>query len=217
MLICEYRRALSINIYQADRHMKPILVKTAILSLLMASLSRFVMGAPVDSKELAQLLKFYAPIQALTVSFQQTKHLHEMGLELRSSGRLEIHRPDQIVWEILKPSHLWVSIDKEKFRLKEGDGAEQVFELNQLSQENAARGVGLLKPWLLLDVKALSEQYAVEKVRPGFYVFTPKSDVKFFKAMDVTIGKAGHMEKMLLHEPSGDTLEIAFGTPKVVK
>src|SRR4051812_614438 len=102
--------------------MKPRMLKIVALGVFLTSLSQFVKAAPVGPEELAQLLKFYAPIRSLSVPFQQMKHLSEMGIDLRSEGRLTVHRPDEIIWEILKPSHLTVVIDKTAVRLSEGDG-----------------------------------------------------------------------------------------------
>src|SRR5262249_12941820 len=75
----------------------------------------------LDSAQLGEALKFYQSMAEINVSFEETKHLKDMGLDLKSNGRLRVVRPDQVEWEILNPSHLLLKINKKTIEMISGE------------------------------------------------------------------------------------------------
>ena len=173
-------------------------------------------ASDLTEKDLSNHLKFYTAIQELKTTFQQTKHLSSMNLDLKSDGRMTIKKPDDISWEILHPSPILVRLNKSEVKITNGDDT-QIFKFQELSQDNMARGVGLLLPWLTLDVKALSEQYKMSQEADGQFLFEPKISSVSISKMKLLLKKNGHLERLTLYETSGDWMEIRFGQPTIIR
>lgn len=171
----------------------------------------------VDEGTLAQQLKFYKNISEISTTFRQNKHLAEMKLDLQSEGRLAFKRPDDVTWEILKPSPVTVKMSKSDVQITSASGT-QVFKFQELSQDNMARGIGMLKPWLTLDAHALTEQYTITKQGDATFLFEPKASAsgQAITKISLTLAKAGHLQSLKLFEKSGDWIEIFFTSPKIV-
>ena len=86
---------------------------------LMTLLSGTVMArTEISERELATKLKQYERMTALEAPFQQLKILKEMGITLKSEGRLTVVRPSHVVWEITKPSPVRVTLTRRSSRLR---------------------------------------------------------------------------------------------------
>ncbi len=174
----------------------------------------------LNEQELSERLKSYQSIQELHVTFDQKKHLAEMNLDLPSSGRIVVRRPDQVTWEVLKPAYVRVNINSQHVQIVSGEGAHaktQVFKAAELGGSEQAKWMARLLPWLLLDARALSKQYTVSLIREGQLQFLPRETKGPFAKLEIELNKAGHMGRLVLFEPSKDTLEIRFGRPRIVR
>lgn len=174
----------------------------------------------VTASELAEQLKFYKPIRELRAHFRQVKHLSEMNLDLKSEGQLTFVRPNDIEWEIHKPNLLTVKMNDSEVRITSKSGAEistQTFKISELPKDTAAAGIGLLKPWLMLDAESLGAHYKVTRPAPRTYSFEPKDGPRLFSKIETRLNSKGHVERLVLFEMSGDRMEIDFDEPKVVR
>ncbi len=182
--------------------------------LLLLLVSQAPLAEPVSEAQLGQELKAYRDLKELAVTFHQTKHLAEMNLDLRSEGRMALKRPDEVVWEIQKPSRVTVQINRKEISITSA-GERQVLKISELSHDNAARGFGLLMPWLTLDTAALVAQYEITSGADHTFQFVPKQGNSTVVKMRAHLTPAGHLDKLQLFEKSGDTLEILFATPRI--
>lgn len=177
-------------------------------------------SAVVGRDELAKSLRFYQTILEFEAPFKQIKHLKEMGVDLKSEGRLDVERPDRVSWEILKPSHVEVTIDKTEVRMTSGEGAdksEHRFQLSELPKDKGAGGVGLIMPWLLLDAERIAADYKITKVDDKTFRFQPRTSSKLFEQIEIVLAPTGFLRRLTLNESSGDFLEITFESPKIKK
>lgn len=192
-----------------------------ILIVFSALMSHAVMAASraVDAAELNDALKLYRSMTELNVEFEQNKHLKDIAMDLKSSGRLKVLPPDLVVWEILKPSPLSVKIDHDRVQIESGSGASkttQTLALSEMGKDRATQGLGVLMPWLLLDSKRLAEDYRISETEKKSFSFEPRSSKpKFFTRIEARLGRSGALQSLLLTELSGDTLEIKFNEPKI--
>ncbi len=166
----------------------------------------------VTEGELSEKLKLYRAVKQLDVNFTQLKHLAEMNLDLKSSGRLSVNSSGEVRWEIQKPSAVTVQIDAEKVQITSRDD-NHVFQLKEISQDNVARGIGLMLPWLKLDAKTLASEYKITKVSGAIYDFEPKKPAPPMIKMTAEIAKDGHVRRLKLFETSGDSVGNRIRTP----
>jgi hypothetical protein len=171
--------------------------------------------ALVSEQELSEKFQFYRSIERLSVAFQQTKHLKDMNLDLRSSGQLALDH-GVVTWEVQKPSPVTVKISASDVEIT-GPSGQQSFKLKDLSKDSVARGVGLLLPWLTFDAKALSTQYKISRLAAQRYAFEPIAADFPVRKIVAELTKEGHIERLVMSEASGDTLEIKFASPKVTR
>ena len=182
----------------------------------------FIAGAAestVTEAMLAEKLRFYAALGSLEADFKQVKELREMGMDMKSEGRLTLKRPDVVVWEILKPARVKVELGTTGIKITSGEGANatgQSFSADQMPQDKGASGMRDLVAWLKLDAKALSEQYVITKTPAERYLFEPRKTGPF-KSMEMALAKDGHLETLVLNEASGDRMTLTFAKPRVRK
>jgi outer membrane lipoprotein-sorting protein len=187
---------------------------------IMSALLGSVMGQaaePLSQAELAKKLKFYASISTLSVTFKQTKNLKDMGVQLKSEGRLSLHRPNKVVWEITQPSPLEVTLEHDQIQIRSGRGPAaqvQTLKMSEASLDQPTQSMAGLIAWLNLDARALSEQYKVFAKDSNSFRFEPKQkDLMPFDNLEMSLGKDGQLKRLTLHEVSQDTLDIEFGPP----
>jgi hypothetical protein len=176
----------------------------------------------ITEAQLKEKLRFYGSFRELEVTFKQIKFFQDMEMELRSEGKLKLTRPDQVVWEIIKPSPVKVTLRGDQVKIESGTGKNaqlQNFNTRDSGSERAARGMASMAAWLNLDASALSRQYDVYSSAhgsAGTFRFVPKAaEASDFRELEMTLGSQGHLRKLLIHEASGDRLQIEFATPKV--
>src|SRR6185312_8598115 len=149
--------------------MRSSMTLKGLLFLLLASIVSVaihvaIAGELISEKELTEKLKLYASISTLDVSFRQTKTLKDMNLQLKSEGRLQLRRPDRVVWEITQPSPVRVSLDHSQIEIQTGTGPDtqvQTIKTGEAPSEQAAQSLTALIAWLSLDSHALASQYLI--------------------------------------------------------
>jgi outer membrane lipoprotein-sorting protein len=178
---------------------------------------------PVSEKILAERLKLYASVATLEVSFKQLKTLKDLGLQLKSEGRLKLQPPNRVVWEILQPSPVQVTLDQNEIRIRSGKGADaqvQTFKMSEAPSDPSTQNLTGLIAWLTLDSKALAEQYMIYAEGSNSFRFIPKQKGTAppstpFKDLFMTLSGNGLLKHLTIDELSGDTVDIDFGTPKI--
>jgi hypothetical protein len=171
----------------------------------------------LSKEELQALLKPYANLKSLKADFVQKKHLSDLGLNLISTGRLEVEKPNRVVWTVLTPSFLEVRIaqkDLTMTTMKDGQKREQKISFDQMGGEQGAKGLALLVPWLEMDVDKLMAQYSIVETAPSQLEFTP-SDSALFKTIGMKLAKNGHMRTLTFNERNGDSIQIDFKAAKI--
>jgi hypothetical protein len=185
-----------------------------------ASLSaRSAVAVPVTEQELAAKLRFYAKIGTLETDFHQVKVLKELGMEMKSEGRLTLKRPDSVVWEVTKPAPVKVELGRAGVRITNGEGASarvENFPTAEMPKEGSASSLHDLVAWLRLDAHALSTQYAIAKTAPDHFIFTPKKPGPF-RTMEMDLSQDGHLKKLVLNEATGDQMRLTFAKPRVMR
>lgn len=184
--------------------------------LLLSSVLALAEENLIGEKELSEQLKFYQSVEQLTANFQQTKHLSEMNLDLKSEGHLSFKKPDQVIWEVVKPSPVTVRLSKENIEIKTASETHS-YKVQEISQDHVAKGLGLLWPWLTFDAHALNEQYKMSKLSERNFLFEPKTSGLPVTKIQASLTKDGRLDRLKLFENSGDWMEIQFGNPKIIR
>ena len=175
--------------------------------------------SPVTETQLAEKLRFYATIGTLEADFHQVKDLKELGMKMTSEGRLILKRTDSVIWEVTKPARVKVELGTTGIRITSGEGATatvQNFPIEQMPNDKNTSSLHDLVAWLKLDAHALSTEYTITKTTSDHFVFTPKK-VGPFKSMEMDLSGAGHLERLVLNETSGDEMIMTFARPRVRK
>lgn len=177
----------------------------------------------VTEAQLAEHLRLYSTIKTLEADFHQVKDLRELGMQMKSEGRLTLRRPDAVTWEVRKPARVKVELDPNGMRITSGEGKTatvQTFSTAQMgasmSGDKDASSLRDLVAWLKLDAHALAEQYAIATTGGNRFFFTPKKPGPI-ASMEMELAKAGHLSKLVLNESSGDRMTLEFSRPKIVK
>ncbi len=176
-----------------------------------------------SERELVQNLSFYSHILDLQVSFSQVKTIKDLQVQLHSEGNMHFQAPNHLVWKITKPSPVSVTFDGGKMRIETGDGIHapvQTLETDNQSAEDGNKSLAALSSWLSLDVQRIAKENDIKKLSTRHFKFIPKKiagQKNAFADLEMTIGKTGHLEHLILHELSGDTLDLKFGKPNVIK
>lgn len=169
----------------------------------------------LTAAELAERLKFYRSVHEFSVEFQETKHLKDMGLDLKSEGRLEVAPPDRVIWQIRKPSPLTVRIDTKRVEIVSGVGKEesrQEVKLDDISGDRRGGGIGSILPWLTLDAERLTADYRVTQIDDQDFRFESRTRPE---KIELRLGKGGVLRRLRLFESSGDSIELSFDNPVV--
>src|SRR5438552_4194866 len=115
---------------------------------------------PLSEAELALKLRQYQSISTLKASFKQTKTLKDMGVVIKSEGHFTVTRPRQVVWEVVKPSSVLITMNEKQVIIRTGKGGDahiQVFKLKDMPSAKATQSMIGLMAWLDLDAKELSK------------------------------------------------------------
>ncbi len=190
-----------------------------LLASLLLSVTPCAGDTSVTETQLGEKLRFYAGIATLEADFHQVKDLKELGMQMKSEGRLTLRRPDTVIWEIRKPAHVKVELDLKGIRITSGDGRAatvQAFSADQMPKDQDASSLHDLVAWLKLDAHALAEQYTITKTTENHFDFAPKKAGPF-RSMEMDLSKAGQLEKLTLNETSGDRMILSFERPRVIK
>lgn len=179
-------------------------------------------GRVVTEKELADSLRMYQSIASLDVTFKQTKILKNLDLQLKSEGRLQIFRTQhRIIWQIFKPSPVVVQLDQKEIRIESGVGKDlqkQVFKISDAPSDKATQSIRSLVTWLNLDATALAEQYSIFALKTKAYRFIPKEkSISPFQGLDMYLAEDGQLNRLVMNELSGDSLDIEFGKPRLTQ
>lgn len=172
----------------------------------------------VTKASLGKLLAYYQSITTLSTRFKETKRLGDLALELTSEGTLTVHRPERVVWEIVKPSPVVVTLDRKQIRVETGTGASKKVETVSVDAggEKASLSLRNLVAWLKLDPEELSARYEIFAVGEHDYEFVPKDKTSTpFESLTMTMKQEGYVEKLLIREKAGDSIAIAFEKPRI--
>lgn len=183
-----------------------------------------VLAAPLSETEISERLKYYRALSSLDVTFHQTKKIVDAGIEIKSEGRLRLEnsssKAEIIVWEILKPSPVRVTLNSAGVEIVTGSGDSVnrlKFKENDLpkGESGSAAGFRSLGAWLKLDAKELSAEYTIESLNARTVRFTPKTATGPFVKLEMELPEGGPLEVLRLSERSGDELFIRFAKPRV--
>ncbi len=181
------------------------------------SVSAWPTARVMEPKEVAEKLKFNARNERLKFSFKQVKRLPDLNLELKSEGEMELHRPDEVIWKVLKPSPLTLTMAGKKVSLTTGVGKEarqETWTLGSELDEKASKSLLALLAWLKLDIPVLQEAYRFSDLGNATFLCEPKiSSGAFFKFMKLTLDPRGHLSHLHWDELSGDSIELSFSSP----
>lgn len=174
----------------------------------------------ITEEALAKRLHFYQSFSQLKVNFKQVKILKDLKLKLHSEGRLQVIRPDQVIWEVIQPSKILVKLNQKVIEVTSGEGAgasTQKWKISDMPKEKDAKSLGSLIAWLQLDSHALSQQYQITSSRAQTFEFIPRdmSSSPFVK-LNMTLAQGGHLKSLVIDETSGDEIQIDFGTPQLI-
>ena len=156
----------------------------------------------------------YQKLKSLEVSFEQTKILKDMQIELKSSGVLKLEPPNKVEWKITKPQPLTVRLDKDRIAIT-SDGKTETFKTGEGPTAKDRRNFEDLLNWLSLDAHAIAKNYSVTKLGERNFRFQAKRPDATIRDMTMTLNKNGHVDLLKFDEASGDQISIRFATPKV--
>lgn len=171
----------------------------------------------LGKQELQSLLRPYLSLKSLKADFVQKKHLADLNMNLISTGKLEVEKPRKVLWTVLKPSFLEVSIaekDLTMTSMKDGQKQVQKISFEQMGSEQGAKGLALLLPWLEMDVDKLLAEYTIVETAPSELQFTP-STKSLFKYIGLKLAKNKHIETLTFTEQNGDSISIEFKGAKI--
>jgi outer membrane lipoprotein-sorting protein len=185
----------------------------------------FVIWASTDSLKknsginLEEVSDFYKSIDQLEVGFHQEIKLKDMKSPIKLVGILKVSQPNQIRWEILKPSHLLVNLNEKEIIVENGEGESktvQVFKRGDMTLNKENKALESMVGWIKMDLNALKKDYGVTQFAVNEFLFVPYSkESSFFQKLKMKVTKNKNIEKITLFEKSGDLIEITFGKPKI--
>jgi hypothetical protein len=177
-------------------------------------------GTPLTNRQFAEQLIFYKEVMEFRVNFHQVKALKEMDLELKSEGSLHFNRPEEFEWEIFKPARLLFKLHGDIFTMESGSGEHKSVErmkIGDMPSDGGAKGLSALIAWMKLDVDALEAKYKIIAIQPRSFHLQPREETSMLKGMDVKINPLGYIERLGIQEVSGDSLDIHFDKPRVLR
>lgn len=155
-------------------------------------------------------------MENLDVRFSQVKILKDINVRLLSEGRLQIKKPNVVIWEIEKPAFSRVTLKGGEMRIQSDVGKpEEVFNAKEGGRE-ADRNIRSMMVWLKMDAEEMFREYRVWEVLPRTFRFEPfQKDLVPFQNLTMELSAKGDLKKLKIHEKSGDDLEISFATPRM--
>lgn len=176
--------------------------------------------SPVTEGQFAEKLRNYKTIAHLKTKFRQTKSFRNIDMTIKSEGTLELSPPGGVIWKILKPSYVMVSMNKDQFTMGAGQGSEYSEQTIRLSEVNSSQKKSLagLVAWLEMNPEKLYAQYEISKTAENSFLFFPKDKKENpFKSLTMTLDNKGNLKQLLIDEVSGDKLKMDFDPPEIVR
>ena len=189
-----------------------------VIAFFVSQTSSAAASRPVTREELAKQLTYYQSISELNAKFTETKTLKDMALKLESDGELTVVRPvagtthSQVVWRVIHPSALTVTLSEGSVKIVSGDGKTE----NYAIEGSAKESLKALVAWLKLDPEELIQSYRISQEADGAYRFEPKGEASI-AAMVMTLQPGSYLEQLRIEEKSGDSLLIRFQKPTLKK
>lgn len=169
----------------------------------------------VSSEALSKVLNAYQNISHLEVDFQQTKKLKDIDLKLESSGILKVDPPHGVLWRVIKPNPVMVTLSQQTIVIQTASGT-QTFSQSENPSEKDRKSFSNMLGWLKLDAEAISNQYEVTQPGPSQYRFVAKDKkATSLQNLEMQMTPEGHIRVLKIEEESGDSIEIRFGKPKI--
>jgi outer membrane lipoprotein-sorting protein len=179
------------------------------------SLTAYAAPQPVSVDELKSTLHLYQSISQLDVDFHQTKTLKDLGIQLQSSGTLKVSPPDTVLWRVLKPSPVTVTLNHGTVVIQTASGTQK-FSQDENPSEKDRQNFNNMLSWLKLDADAISKQYEVTKLDATHLQFSAKQkEGNSIQRIHLQLTPSGNIANLKMDEASGDTIDIRFGTPKI--
>lgn len=193
-------------------HKYNILILLILLTLLFSAPGFAPENQALSEAEFSSILHRYQSFSSLKTSFTQIKTITDLGIQLKSEGTLSINRPSTVIWQVLKPGPLTVTINDKQVSME-----NETFLLSS-APSKVSQKLALMISWLKMDTAKLYENFSILRLRENVYRLTPrqkKSDAMGIGAFEITLNSQGYVERVLITEVSGDLLEILFLKPKV--
>jgi outer membrane lipoprotein-sorting protein len=175
-------------------------------------------GSPVSVEALKKALAKYQNVKTLDVDFHQTKTIKDMkGGKLESSGHLRVERPARVLWKIVRPEPLNVTLDAEKIVITGSDGSTETFKAADAASPRDRRNLEDMLNWLKLDAVAISSSFNVMRLNATTLVFEPKHEGAAMKKLEMSLNPKGDVRELKFLEASGDEMTLSFGQPKIAR
>jgi outer membrane lipoprotein-sorting protein len=177
--------------------------------------------APLTEGELTQKLHQYQSISSIESTFHQVKSIKDMGIEIKSEGHFRVKRPRDIMWQIIKPSAVTISMHDNEIKIETGKGSDlqtQTYKLSEMPSGKMAESMTGLMDWLDLNAHRLYNQYTVFLETKNVFKFIPKKkDTSPFQNLEMHLNLSGFINEIQILENSGDSIDIQFDSPKITK
>lgn len=153
-------------------------------------------------------------VRSVQASFVQVQHRSLLAKPLTSTGTLAFTRPDRILWRVEQPAASVFVIDGTKVGMAYPDlGVREEMDLEgNPDAERLTRG---LMVWLAGDLAQVTRDYTVtwQPGPPAVAVLVPRDATlaALLSKLELTItGDPARVERVVMHEPDGDRVEIAL-------
>lgn len=153
-------------------------------------------------------------VDTVKARFEQVQHRRILSKPLVSTGTLAFARPAQVRWEMETPVRSVFVMSGSRVSTSMPDfGHSETMDL--AASPEATRLVRGLMVWLGGDLAEVERDYEVAWTSgpPHLAVLTPRDPAleQILKQIELTIGGAPPaVQRVVLHEPSGDRVEITF-------
>lgn len=153
-------------------------------------------------------------VAQLRASFVQTQYRSVLSTPLKSTGTLAFARPNRIRWEVEGPVHSVFVLDGAKVGSSMPElGLRETLDLS--ASPEASRLVEGLMVWLGGDLSIVARDYDLvwKSGPPHVAELVPKNPMlrKVLAKIVLTVtGSPPQVTSVVLHEPSGDRVEIAL-------
>jgi outer membrane lipoprotein-sorting protein len=198
--------------------MSQVALKIAFISALMAAPSGLLAApAGTPAAEIDKLFGYYQELKDFSAEFQQTKQLHEEGLELKSKGTLKVSLGHALLWDVQSPAKLTVFLDASTLRVHAGEGktaTDTVYDLKTSTySEKLAQGLKELTALLSMNKDEVAKGYDVGAEPSGALILTPKVP-KQFARVRMTTASGKWIGRIEIDEASGDKMLLDFDAPR---